>query len=160
VIGREVKFVLSTNHESVNNVDKVDKVHSFTCFVISNLAISFNFGPYIEDDGTTAQWLCHRGMCEWTGGSSLEGRKGGDRGGAGGDRKAGKKEGGKNSRPGSGSSVGMGTRQGSGAGGAVKFPPPEALELIGTGQLTAAAAKWAVGPGRCCISTPRPRMPI
>ena len=102
-----------------------------------------NVRPYMKDDGTTAQWLCHRAMCEWTGGSSLEGRRGNGGGSGLGGAKGGKKGDGKNSRPGSGSSVGMGVRRGSGAGGAVKLPPPEALERIGPGQLTPAAATWA-----------------
>jgi twinkle protein len=104
----------------------------------------------IEDDGASAVWLCHRATCEWTGGSSVADGGGGGGGKSGGAAaKKGRREGGNR---GSGTAVGTGMRRGAGAGGAVKLPPAEALERIGPGTLTRAAAQWGEWLARRGIS--------
>ena len=89
---------------------------------------------HIEDDGATAQWMCHRATCEWTGGSSLA------------DQAKSRVNRSRNSEGAVGSNTSVGTgmsrRPGAGAGGAVKLPAPESLERIGTGDTTDAAGKW------------------
>jgi twinkle protein len=88
---------------------------------------------HIEADGKEAQWMCHRATCEWTGGSSVA------------DAKSNSRRSQSESAMGSNTSVGTGMssrRSGAGAGGAVKLPPPEALERVGPGETTPAAKKW------------------
>ena len=92
---------------------------------------------HIEPDGATAQWMCHRATCEWTGGSSLadvptKGKTGRtpvrERSGAAGSNTA--------------VGTGMSKRIGAGVGGAVKLPNPDSLERIGEGEVTDAAREW------------------
>ena len=72
---------------------------------------------HIEDDGKSAAWCCHRANCEWTGGTSKEGRQRASKGadGAASNRRVAKP----------------------------KLPDPADLQRIGPGNMTPAATKWS-----------------
>ena len=72
---------------------------------------------HVEDDGKSAQWCCHRANCEWSGGTSADGR----------------------SRASRGTDSAVSNRRVA----KPKLPAPEDLQRIGPGEMTPAAAKWA-----------------
>ena len=69
---------------------------------------------HVEDDGKSAQWCCHRANCEWSGGTSTDGR----------------------SRASRGTDSAVSNRRVA----KPKLPAPEDLQRIGPGEMTPAAA--------------------